>query len=144
MGQRHVRVLASMPERFELLGAYDPRRDAVTPAGVPRMSAESEAIARAEVVVVATPVGAHAGAVGRALAAGRHVLVEKPLCGREADVTALLEMAGRGPGRAFVGHSERFNPVVRALGKVVRGEPLTLDLQRVGPSRASDTDVLVN
>jgi UDP-N-acetylglucosamine 3-dehydrogenase len=144
MGARHARVLASMPERFDLLGGYDVRREADAPAGVARLSGEADAIARAELVVVATPIGAHAATVARALAAGRHVLVEKPLCATQTDASTLAQAAARGPGRLFVGHSERFNPVVRALSRLVRDAPLTLDLQRVGPCRPSEAGVLVN
>ena len=144
MGLRHARVLAGMPERFELLGGYDLRRDVKAPEGMARLGGEAEAIARADVVVVATPIGAHASTVARALTAGRHVLVEKPLCASEAEAEALVEAAARGPGRLFVGHSERFNPVVRALCRLVRDEPVTLDMQRVGPCRPSEAGVLVN
>src|SRR5260370_37977408 len=85
MGQRHARVLSALPDRFELVGAYDVRADAHGGPGVARLGSEAEAISRSEVVSVATPVGAHAGMVARALAAGRHVLVEKPLCATAAE-----------------------------------------------------------
>src|SRR5262249_10293041 len=82
--------------------------------------------------------------VSRALAAGVHVLVEKPLCATSAEAKGLLEAQGRG-ARLFVGHSERFNPVVRALAKLLRGERvLAIDLKRVGPSRPSECGVLLN
>jgi UDP-N-acetylglucosamine 3-dehydrogenase len=143
MGQRHARVLRALRDRFDLIGAYDVRADVQPPAGLVRLRSESEAIARASVVVVATPIEAHAGTVARALAAGRHVLVEKPLCATAAEAQALTS-EGRG-ARLFVGHSERFNPVVRALARLVRGEDVVaIDLRRVGPSKASDWGVLVN
>lgn len=143
MGQRHARVLRALPDRFDLIGAYDVRADVQPPAGLVRLRSESEAIARAGVVVVATPIEAHAGTVARALAAGRHVLVEKPLCATAAEAQALTSEGGG--ARLFVGHSERFNPVVRALARLVRGEDVVaIDLRRVGPSKVSDWGVLVN
>jgi UDP-N-acetylglucosamine 3-dehydrogenase len=147
MGMRHARVLSGLAERFELVGAYDVRRDSATPAlpapDLVRLSSEAEAIAACDVLVVATPIGAHAATVARALAAGKHVLVEKPLCASGAEADALLATPSR--GRLFVGHSERFNPAVRALARLVRSEPvIALDFQRVGPSRPSDCGVLVN
>jgi UDP-N-acetylglucosamine 3-dehydrogenase len=145
MGRRHARVFAALSERFELVGAYDVRAGLEWPEGLPVLGGELEAIACADVVVVATPTRAHAGTVTRALAAGRHVLVEKPLCARAADAEALAAAAARGSARLFVGHSERFNPVVRALARLVRGERVVaIDLQRVGPSRPSECGVLVN
>jgi UDP-N-acetylglucosamine 3-dehydrogenase len=145
MGRRHARVFAALSERFELVGAYDLRAGLEWPEGLPVLGGEREAIARADVVVVATPTRTHAGIVARALAAGRHVLVEKPLCARAAEAEALGVAASRGSARLFVGHSERFNPVVRALARLVRGERVVaIDTQRVGPSRPSECGVLVN
>jgi predicted dehydrogenase len=143
MGQRHARVIRALGERFEPTGAYDIRADAPSPTGVPRLTCEAEAIARADVLVVATPIEAHAAVVARALAAGRTVLVEKPLCGTATEARALAASAR--PGGLYVGHSERFNPVVRALARLVRDEEVvTIDFRRVGPSRKSRSGVLVN
>jgi predicted dehydrogenase len=146
MGARHARVLASLPDRFELVAAYDPRDAApgeLPP--VPRVASEAEAIARADLVVIASPTHAHAGTLSRALAAGRHVLVEKPLCATSAEADALAAAFARSPAKLFVGHSERFNPVIRTLARLLRSDRvLAIDLHRAGPSRTHDCDVLVN
>jgi predicted dehydrogenase len=64
---------------------------------------------------------------------------------RAAEAEALAVAASRGAARLFVGHSERFNPVVRVLAKLVRDEPVIgIDFQRVGPTRPNDDGVLVN
>src|SRR5579859_3258793 len=107
MGRVHVRVLAEMPTRFELVGVYDPDLSVAEPLartwGVAAFVREADAVARADLVVVASPIGAHAASVRRALEAGKSVLVEKPLCAR-AEEGALLARAAR-PGRyVFVGH----------------------------------------
>jgi predicted dehydrogenase len=146
MGARHARVLASLPERFELVAAYDPS-DAASGElpPVPRVATEAEAIARADLVVVASPTHAHASTLSRALAAGRHVLVEKPLCPTSAEADAVLAAFARSPARLFVGHSERFNPVIRTLARLLRSDRvLAIDLHRAGPSRTTDCNVLVN
>ena len=145
MGLRHLRVFASLHDRFEIAGAYDVRLDAPAPGYAPLLRSEEEAILRAEVVIVATPTGSHAATVARALAAGRHVLVEKPLCATALEAKALAASSTRGSALLFVGHSERFNPAVRALARLVRDEPvIAIDLRRVGPSRPADGGVLVN
>jgi predicted dehydrogenase len=113
-------------------------------ANIARLGSDDEAIGRAEVVVVATPVDAHGGIAARALAAGRHVLVEKPLCARAAEAYRLVAAARNGV-RLFVGHSERFNPVVRALVRLLRGEPIvSIDLRRVGPKGPNAGSALLN
>lgn len=152
MGLRHARVLMGLPECFELVGGYDPGREAARPSlarppapAVARLGTEAEAIATCDVLVVASPISAHAATVARALGAGKHVLVEKPLCASRAEAEALVAAAARGQERLYVGHSERFNPVVRTLVRLLRGERvLALDFQRVGPVRPSECSVLVN
>jgi predicted dehydrogenase len=143
MGRRHARVLCSLPERFEVVGTYDVRADAQSVGNVAPLGSDEEAIARGEVVVVATPMEAHPSIAARALAAGRHVLVEKPLCANAAEAYQLVACARKG-ARLFVGHSERFNPVVRALARLLRGQQLVaIDLRRVGPSRPNAGSALV-
>jgi predicted dehydrogenase len=144
MGQRHARILKALEAHFDLAGAYDPNPAAATPEGTTRLGSEAEALSRAELVVVATPIDTHMGLVGRALAAGRHVFVEKPACSTATEARSALAMARAG-AHLFVGHSERFNPVVRALAKLVRDERvLAIDLRRVGTSRPCASGVLVN
>jgi predicted dehydrogenase len=148
MGTRHARVLSALPERFEIARVYDVDRALPAPTGALRCRSEAEALscdgAHIDVAIVATPILTHAPIVSRALAAGVHVLVEKPLCATSAEAKVLLEAQRRG-ARLFVGHSERFNPVVRALAKLLRGEHLlAIDLKRVGPSRPSECGVLLN
>ena len=138
-------MFSGLRDRFEFAGAYDVRDDAAAPPDTSRLRSEEEAIALADLVIVATPAAEHASTVARALAAGRHVLAEKPLCPSASEAMALAALSTRGTARLFVGHSERFNPVVRALARLALREPaLAIDLLRVGPSRATDCGVLVN
>ncbi len=140
MGRRHVRVLAEH-DGFEIVGVVDASAAVATAVardfGVARLADEAEAIARAELVVVATPIAAHRAGVEAALDAGRHVLVEKPICATLADAERLVALARLRGVKLFVGHSERFNPVVRALS--LRVPPAcvhALELWREGPPRS--------
>jgi predicted dehydrogenase/threonine dehydrogenase-like Zn-dependent dehydrogenase len=66
-------------------------------------------------VVIGTRHDSHAPLVLRALAAGKHVFVEKPLCLTLEDVTA-IEHAARASGRCLmVGFNRRFAPQVRRI-----------------------------
>jgi UDP-N-acetylglucosamine 3-dehydrogenase len=137
MGRRHVRVLAGMPDVYELIGVYD--ADARVAREVARewettaFEDERACMAAAELVVIASPIDAHARAARRAIEKGRHVLVEKPLCASTEDAFALVRAASRRSGLLFVGHSERFNPVVRALRRLVRPE----DVRAISIRRAT-------
>ena len=144
MGRRHVRVLRALHTRFDFVGVFDTHAELELPGGVHRFASEAEAIAHADVIVVSTPNAAHASVVSQALDAGRHVLVEKPLCASASEANTLAASA-TGAARLFVGHSERFNPVVRVLARLVRGDdPIAIDVRRVGPSLATTSGVLLN
>jgi len=57
----------------------------------------------------------------KALAAGKHVLVEKPLANTEEDVHEMVEAAARHPDlKIQVGYILRFNPVFEAVHDLVR------------------------
>jgi predicted dehydrogenase len=142
MGKRHARVLASRGDRFELVAIMDADpRVAASLAGAYGAEVavqEGEAIARADALVVATPIGAHSGSVRRALASGRHVLVEKPIAGSARDAQELVALADARGAHLFVGHSERFNPVVRALVRLVASETIqALAFRRIGSVRSA-------
>jgi predicted dehydrogenase len=139
MGLRHARVFAGLGERAELAGLFDARpeaaREAVASHGGRVAASEAEVVASADLVVVATPNALHAGTVAAALAAGRDVLVEKPLAPRANEAFELASLATRAGRQLFVGHSERFNPVVRALARLLReDEVVAFDCSRIGRS----------
>ena len=67
-----------------------------------------------EAVHLATPTPLHAAHVRAAVAAGRHVIVEKPVTTHSGEVAALAEAAAAAGVAVIVGHSESFEPYVRA------------------------------
>jgi predicted dehydrogenase len=86
--------------------------------GVPTWFSDLDALleqARPEVVHVTTPPASHLPLARRALAAGAHVYVEKPLNvdAREAD--ELVEAARAADRLVCVGHNLVFDPVIRRL-----------------------------
>jgi predicted dehydrogenase len=75
-----------------------------------------------DAVVVVTPAETHYEIARRALEAGKHVLVEKPLTMKPADSRALAELADRTGLTLMVGHTFEYNPAVRRLKSLVREE----------------------
>lgn len=73
-----------------------------------------------DAVVIATPVSTHAELAASALRAGKHVLVEKPLCADIESARQLVSLA-RSQGRTLmVGHTFEYNPAVRKLKEVIK------------------------
>ena len=68
-----------------------------------------------DVVTIASPPFAHAGNVLAALAAGKHVLCEKPFALGTADAQAMLEASKSAGTACGVAHEFRFLPQMQAL-----------------------------
>lgn len=91
---------------------------------------------RVDAVVVATPIDTHADLARRALAADKHVFVEKPLAGTAADAADLVALADRRDRVLFVGYVFVHNPAIRELETAVGGDSIRhvrFDWEKFGP-----------
>ncbi len=88
---------------------------------------------RPDVVHITTPPASHLALATRALAAGAHAYVEKPLTVDAREAAALAEAAARHGRLVCAGHNLLFDPVIRrlrallaegALGEVVHADAL--------------------
>ncbi|HMO66700.1 MAG TPA: Gfo/Idh/MocA family oxidoreductase, partial [Verrucomicrobiota bacterium] len=110
LGKEHARLYAELPAAGEaaFAGVLDtnPEHAARAPArhGVPVLPSLEAALAAAEAFSVVTPTVTHFDLASRLLAAGRHVLVEKPMCDTAADAAPLVELARAGGLVLQVGH----------------------------------------
>ena len=116
-------------ERIELVAAADPRSEARQQfaadfnARVYPSVEELCADAAIEAIYVATPHQLHAAHACMAAAAGKHVLVEKPLAVTVADCRAMIDAADAAHVHLIVGHSHSFNaPYRRAREIIAAGE----------------------
>jgi predicted dehydrogenase len=146
-GPNLIRNLSSNPRSNVrwVIDASDDRRAQVAQRfpGVRTGSDLTEALADDAVgaVVVATPTKTHFDIVSKALEAGRHVFVEKPLAASLEEGVALAELAERVDRRLFVGHVFLFNGAVRFVHDVIgRGDlgdlcHITMARTNLGPVR---------
>jgi UDP-N-acetylglucosamine 3-dehydrogenase len=143
MGSHHARLLSALPEA-ELVAAVDldaGRRAAAArtfPHAAMHTSLE-EAIAAHELdfAAIAVPVDHLPTVGGAALAAGLHVLLEKPTAPTVEQALALADEADRRGLVLGVGHIERFNPAVqllrRKLDEGIIGGVLQMQARRLSP-----------
>ncbi|HEY3365243.1 MAG TPA: Gfo/Idh/MocA family oxidoreductase [Symbiobacteriaceae bacterium] len=150
MGSHHARILSSLPGA-ELAGVCDAdrtRAEAVALRNDTRaFTTPADLLASVEAVVVAVPTEQHAEVGSQALAAGCHVLMEKPLAHDLPAARALCEQAGRAGRLIMTGYVERFNPAVARLKELLPGEELLyLSFTRVGPEppRSGSTGVILD
>ena len=147
-GRNHLRVI-QQSEQAELAGVLDAdaaRAGAAAVAhGCREFGSLEELAASADAAVVATPTVSH-GPVGRALMElGVDVLVEKPIADTVDAARALVETAARCGRILQVGHLERFNPAVIALGQALT-TPLFFEIHRLSEftPRSLDVDVVLD
>jgi predicted dehydrogenase len=74
-----------------------------------------------EAIVIATPPQTHAALASRALRAGKHVLVEKPLATRLRDALDLADLAAEADRVLMPGHTFIYSPAVNAVRDLIRG-----------------------
>ncbi len=79
-----------------------------------------------DLIAIATRHGAHAGQVVRALGAGKHVFVEKPLCLAHGELSEIVRAwSAAGDRQLVVGFNRRFAPLARHMRafRETAGEP---------------------
>ena len=111
----HVPALRASGFRVEALVGTDPARTAARARacgieGATTNLAEALTAPRVEAVVIATPPESHAELVLSALAAGKHVLCEKPFASRLADAITMHNAAESSGLVHAVGHEMRWYP----------------------------------
>jgi predicted dehydrogenase len=110
--------------------------------GVPAWDDMDELIAAADGLVVATPSSAHVSVAAACIAAGRHVLVEKPLAPSYAEGRELVERARDRGIVLHVGHSEAFNSSFVKL-RSLNPSPRFIEVHRLAQYSPRGTDVSV-
>ncbi|TVR45863.1 MAG: gfo/Idh/MocA family oxidoreductase [Rhodobacteraceae bacterium] len=124
MGQSHALAYAKLPE-FDLVGLVN-RSDVALPEALAHLPIERDfdaALARhaPDMVAIATYSDSHAALAIKAMEAGAHVFVEKPLATSVADCEAVADTARRTGRKLMVGHILRHHPTWVALIQAARG-----------------------
>ncbi|MES2713699.1 MAG: Gfo/Idh/MocA family oxidoreductase, partial [Pseudomonadota bacterium] len=110
---------------------------------VPVGSAEA-LIAAADAVVVSVPTRGHFALAMAALAAGKHVFVEKPIAATVAEAEAMIALAAEQGVVLQVGHIERFSAAfATVLAAPAGGRALSFEAVRAAPFRPRSLDVSV-
>ena len=144
-GINHVRVLAAEP-RCRVAAVAEPdeaKRPLIAElAPAARWTASAEAVIRApdiDAVVIASPAATHVELAIAAFAAGKHVLVEKPVARNLDDACRVAAAAARAGTVGMVGHLMVFHPAVRRIRELHRsgslGRPFYIHAMRVNLGR---------
>lgn len=134
MGSLHARVVSQSPDA-ELSCIVDPDESTGAPVAdrfrsrwVPKL----DDLGPFDAVIVASPTETHVDWGHEAIAAGKPVLVEKPLSENVAETQALIEEARQRSVPLMCGLLERFNPAVMTAMTIV-DEPIHITSARHSP-----------
>lgn len=80
--------------------------------------------AETQAIVIATPVSTHFPLAVRAIRAGKHVLVEKPLTLTARDAQALVRLAKTGKRTLMVDHTYVYTPAIQKIKEIIDSNEL--------------------
>ncbi|MCB9857929.1 MAG: Gfo/Idh/MocA family oxidoreductase [Phycisphaerales bacterium] len=143
MGRHHARLYHEM-DGAELVAVVDANAERVAEYanqyGAKALKSIDELPDRVRAVSVAVPTSHHRAIAEPLMRRGMDVLVEKPLAPDIVEAEKMLACA-RETGRILaVGHTERFNPVVRAISRLDI-QPKYIEAQRISPFRFRSADI---
>lgn len=144
-GKWHAEKFAAL-ENSELIAVVDSDADrcrqVAAELDVRPVADFKELIGDIDAVSIASPTRSHFEIASTLLENDVHVLVEKPITTTLEEAEALVELA-EGRGLVLqVGHLERFNPAIMALGEFLK-DPQFIESNRIAPYKPRSTDVSV-
>jgi UDP-N-acetyl-2-amino-2-deoxyglucuronate dehydrogenase len=129
IGRQHGLVISQLADRLHLVAVADVQLERAEELAAQRggqaFSSLTEALAAVEIdiVVVCTPTGRHGEVAIEALAAGRHVIVEKPAEITVARTDEIIEARQKAGTLVTVISQHRFDPATETtLAAIARGE----------------------
>ncbi len=143
MGRHHARIYSQM-DQVDLLAVVDldlDRAKAVAEQfNTQAMDDFTPLIGKVAAVSVAVPTTAHLQVASPLIESGVAVLIEKPLAGSVDQAREILNLAKHHDAILQVGHTERFNPVVRAM-RNMQVQPRFIETHRISPFTFRSADI---
>ncbi len=146
LGKIHLKCIKLLEETYELVGFYDPDAGACAQAmqayGVDPFPSVDALLNSVDVVDIVTPTTTHFELATKAIAAGKHVFIEKPLTQTLEQARQLLAMSRQADIKVQIGHVERFNPALLAI-EDLHLSPMFIEGHRLALFNPRGTDVSV-
>jgi predicted dehydrogenase len=143
MGRHHVQKYAEM-EGARLVAVVDANleraKELAEPLGVKYATELTPDLGDVAAVSVAVPTVNHLRVAKPLIERGVAVLVEKPLAPTLADAEEIAALARKHDAIVQVGHTERFNPAVRAVDRLGL-KPKFVETHRISPFTFRSADV---
>jgi len=145
LGYHHVRLFRDIAGA-DLVGFYDTNAERVAKVvaelGVKAFDSLDALIAASDALTIVVPTKAHHAVARKAIEAGKHVLIEKPIAATLEEADDLLTAAAKSGVIVQTGHVERFNRAVRAALPYI-DHPGFVEINRLAPFNPRGADVAV-
>ncbi len=146
LGKIHLKCIQLADAFYDLVGFYDPddraAQQAVDTFGIQRFETMEALFAAVDVVDIVTPTSTHFAVASRAIRAGKHIFIEKPLTRTIEEAEELVKISQEHGVKVQVGHVERFNPALLALEDMPL-DPMFIEAHRLAVFNPRGTDVSV-
>jgi predicted dehydrogenase len=130
----------------ELVGFYDPDDEQAATAialyQVPRYKDVEQLMHSVDAVDIVSPTTTHHEIAKFCLLNGKHVFIEKPLAHTLQEARELVKLVNEANVKCQVGHVERYNPAMLALGDQPL-QPMFIEAHRLAQFNPRGTDVAV-
>lgn len=145
LGYHHARILRDLPG-VALQGFFEANAERAGTVsqelGIRAYPSLDALLPDVDALSIVVPTSRHHEVAMAALAAGKHLLIEKPICSTLAEADEIIALAERNKLVVQIGHVERFNRAIRAAWPHVEA-PLFIDSDRLAPFNPRGSDVAV-
>lgn len=146
LGKIHLKCIGLAEQHLECVGFYDPNPQVAEQVakdfGLRAFPDVDSLIAAADIVDIVTPTTTHYALACQVIAAGKHLFIEKPITHQLTEARELVALAQAKGVKIQVGHVERFNPALLALGEMPI-QPMFIEAHRLAVFNPRGTDVSV-
>lgn len=145
LGKIHLKCL-NMIDDIQIVGFYDVNKElgasVETAFDIPRFEDPNQLIEASDILDIVTETSSHFEVAKRAIQAGKHVFIEKPVTKTLDEARELIQLRDSHQVKVQVGHVERFNPVISSID-ISDINPLFIEAHRLSSFKLRGTDVSV-
>ena len=145
LGKIHIKCLQKI-DHYQIVGFYDPDDEEAVLVennfNIKKFNSPEELLSAIDIVDIVSPTYTHFEIAQKAIQAGKHLFIEKPVCTTLVQAVELKQNLEKSGLHLQVGHVERYNPAWTAA-KSYFNSPLFIEGHRLAPFNPRGTDVSV-
>ena len=145
LGKIHLRLLEAS-EYYQLVGFYDTNtknaKALAKEKGFTFFKSAADLIDACDMIDIVTPTLYHHQMALKAIRAGKHIFIEKPITNSLDEAKEISQIAKENQVLGQVGHVERFNPAFKAVKDSIT-HPMFIESHRLAEFNPRGTDVPV-